>query len=94
MRLPTEMTLAQIAAVMGGKVEGDANVKVSSVALSPLKATTGDIAFVFEKKLLSKTYPRSIKNVELKIVQTLYKRIIKDLEMTMYQTNQNTVIAH
>jgi len=52
MRLPTEMTLAQIAAVMGGKVEGDANVKVSSVALSPLKATTGDIAFVFEKKLL------------------------------------------
>ena len=41
MRLPTEMTLAQIAAVMGGKVQGDANLKVSSVALSPLKATTG-----------------------------------------------------
>ena len=37
MKLPMEMTLAQVAAVIGGRVQGPADLKVSSVAPSPCR---------------------------------------------------------
>ncbi len=51
------MTLAQIAHVIGGRVEGPADVlkdlKISSVAVSPMQATEDDLALVFDDKLIS-----------------------------------------
>lgn len=56
MKLPAEMTLQQIAHVIGGRVEGPAdlltNLKVSSVAVSPLQSTEDDLALVFDEKLV------------------------------------------
>lgn len=54
MKLPAEMSLAQIAHVIGGRVEGPADLKVSSVAVSPLQATEDDLALVFDEKLVAK----------------------------------------
>ncbi len=54
MKLPAEMSLAQIAHVIGGRVEGDADIKVSSVAVSPLQATESDLALVFDEKLVAR----------------------------------------
>jgi len=54
MRLPSEMTAGQIAGLIGGRVEGNPDVKVTSVAMSPLDAEAGQIAFVYEQKLLKK----------------------------------------
>lgn len=57
MKLPAEMTLAQIAHVIGGRVEGPAEVlkdlKISSVAVSPMQATEDDLALVFDEKLVA-----------------------------------------
>lgn len=57
MKLPAEMSLAQIAHVIGGRVEGPADlinsIKVSSVAVSPLHATEDDLALVFDEKLIA-----------------------------------------
>jgi UDP-3-O-[3-hydroxymyristoyl] glucosamine N-acyltransferase len=52
MLLPAPMTLAQIASVVGGRLQGPADLTVTSVATSPLKATESDIAMLFDKKLL------------------------------------------
>ena len=52
MLLPAPMTLAQIASVIGGRLQGPADLKVTSVATSPMRATESDIAMVFDKKLL------------------------------------------
>lgn len=54
MKLPAEMSLAQIAQVIGGRVEGPADLKVSAVAVSPLQATENDLALVFDEKLVAK----------------------------------------
>lgn len=54
MKLPMEMTLGQVAQVIGGRVKGPADLKVSSVAPSPLSATANDLAFIFEKELLKR----------------------------------------
>ncbi len=54
MRLPMEMTLAQVAQVIGGRVKGPSDLKVSAVAPSPLAATSTDLAFIFEKELLKR----------------------------------------
>jgi UDP-3-O-[3-hydroxymyristoyl] glucosamine N-acyltransferase len=53
MNLPKELSLAEIAALIGGKTEGDAQVKVKSVALSPLTAKEGDIALFFDPKYIA-----------------------------------------
>jgi UDP-3-O-[3-hydroxymyristoyl] glucosamine N-acyltransferase len=53
MKLPKEFSLAEIAALVGGKVEGDATTRVDSVALSPLEAGKGDLALFFEPKYIS-----------------------------------------
>ncbi len=52
MLLPTPMTLAQIASVVGGRLEGPADLTVTSVATSPMQATESDIAMLFDTKLL------------------------------------------
>lgn len=54
MKLPTEMTLVQIAQVLGGRVEGPSDLTVGSVAVSPLAATENDIALVFDEKLVGR----------------------------------------
>lgn len=54
MDLPKEFTLAEIAAISGGKVGASGDTKVKRVAFSPLKAGEGDLALFFEPKLLSK----------------------------------------
>lgn len=52
MKLPMELTLQQIAAVAGGRLEGE-DVKVRSIALNPLTAEEGDLAFIFEPKYIA-----------------------------------------
>lgn len=52
MKLPKEFTLAEIAHVIGGKVSGPADTKVSTVAMTPATARAGDLALVFDSKLL------------------------------------------
>jgi len=52
MKLPTELTLSQIAHIIGGRVHGTPDLKVGSFAISPLAAKEGDIALVFEPALL------------------------------------------
>ncbi len=52
MKLPMELSLQQIASVAGGRLEGD-DVKVKSIALNPLNAQEGDLAFVFEPKYIA-----------------------------------------
>ncbi len=54
MRLPQPMNLGQIAAVIGGRVHGDASVMVSTVCPSPLHAKEDDLAFVFDQKMVKK----------------------------------------
>jgi len=52
MKLPKEFSIGEIAMVIGGRVEGPADVKVQSVAMSPLAAQPGDLALVFDPKLV------------------------------------------
>jgi UDP-3-O-[3-hydroxymyristoyl] glucosamine N-acyltransferase len=52
MKLPIPMTLTQIASVIGGRVQGPADLTVSSIATSPLHATESDIALAFDKNFL------------------------------------------
>jgi UDP-3-O-[3-hydroxymyristoyl] glucosamine N-acyltransferase len=52
MKLPAPMTLSQIAAFVGGRVEGPADLTVSGMSPSPYDATEDDIALAFEKKYL------------------------------------------
>lgn len=54
MKLPKEFTLAEIAALVGGVVDGPHDTRVSSVALSPLSAGQGDLALVFDGKFLKR----------------------------------------
>lgn len=52
MKLPKEMTLAEIAAIAGGQVAGPAATTVSAVALDPFSANQGELAIVFDPKLI------------------------------------------
>ncbi len=54
MKLPSEMSLAQIAELIGGKVQGADEVKISSFAPSAAHATSGDIALIADPKVLKK----------------------------------------
>ncbi len=54
MRLPTEMTAGQIAKLIGGRVQGPEDIKVSSIALSPLDATDGQVAFIYDQKYIKR----------------------------------------
>jgi len=48
------MNLGQIAAVIGGRVHGDASVVITTVCPSPMQAKEDDLAFVFDQKLVKK----------------------------------------
>lgn len=52
MKLPGEFTIGQIATFIGGRVQGPADLKVSTVAISPLHATETDLAFAFDEKMV------------------------------------------
>jgi len=52
MKLPAPMNLGQLAAFIGGKVQGPSDLVIESVATSPLEATESELAFVFDKQLL------------------------------------------
>jgi UDP-3-O-[3-hydroxymyristoyl] glucosamine N-acyltransferase len=54
MKLPREMTLAQVAALVGGHPHGDPNFKILGFAESAFAAEKTDIALVFEPKLLKR----------------------------------------
>lgn len=54
MKLPKEFSLAEIAAVAGGEVEGPADTKVGAVALDPFSAKDGEIALIFDAKLVKR----------------------------------------
>lgn len=54
MKLPSEMSVSQIAQMIGGKVQGPDDVKISSFSPSPASATSGDIALISDLKLLKK----------------------------------------
>lgn len=54
MKLPKEVGIHEIAMLVGGKVQSDRNVKVSTVSFSPLEAKEGDVVFLFDGKILSK----------------------------------------
>lgn len=51
MKLPKELTLAEIAAVVNGRAIGPDNTQVKSVAIDPFAAGEGDLAIVFDPKL-------------------------------------------
>lgn len=46
------MSLAEIAQLIGGKVEGDGSIKVSEFATAPTTAKAGQIAIIFDAKLV------------------------------------------
>ncbi len=52
MKLPREFKLGEIALVSGGRLEGPADLRIVSVATNPLTAGEGDLALVFESKLI------------------------------------------
>jgi UDP-3-O-[3-hydroxymyristoyl] glucosamine N-acyltransferase len=54
MKLPVEMSLGQIAHLIGGRVEGCAETKVSSFAPSPMQGKDGDIALLTDAKLVKR----------------------------------------
>ncbi|MBS1957193.1 MAG: UDP-3-O-(3-hydroxymyristoyl)glucosamine N-acyltransferase [Cyanobacteria bacterium SZAS-4] len=54
MKLPSEMSLAQIAQLIGGKVHGSDDVKISSFSPSAAHAGSGDIALIADTKVLRK----------------------------------------
>lgn len=54
MDLPKEFTLHEIAAVAGGKVGAGGDTKVKRVAFSPLQAEPGDLALIFDKKVIAR----------------------------------------
>lgn len=54
MKLPKEVSIHEIAMLVGGRVQSPDNVSVSAVSMSPLKAQEGEVAFLFDQKLLSR----------------------------------------
>lgn len=54
MKLPKPFTLAEIASIIDGIVEGPSDLAVNSIAMSPLSAGPGDLAVVFEPKLVKR----------------------------------------
>ncbi len=52
MKLPTTMTLDQVAAFVGGRVHGKGDVKVTSLCMQPLEGKEDQIAFFFEASMV------------------------------------------
>lgn len=54
MKLPKEVSIQEIAMLVGGKVQSDKGVKVHSVSFAPLEAGEGEVVFLFDPRLLDK----------------------------------------
>lgn len=54
MKLPKEVSIHEIAALIEGQAQSRENVTVSAVSMAPLKAQKGEVAFLFDQKLLSR----------------------------------------
>ena len=54
MKLPKEVSIHEIAMLIGGKVQSDQDVKVDRVCFSPLEAQPGEVVFLFGQKVLDK----------------------------------------
>lgn len=54
MKLPKEVSIQEVAMLVGGKVSGDATAKAGAVSLSPMEAGEGDVVFLFDPKLLDR----------------------------------------
>lgn len=54
MKLPREFSLGEIAAVSGGRLEGPSDIKIAAVATNPMAAGPGELALVFEPKLVKR----------------------------------------
>ncbi len=52
MKLPTKMTLEQVAGFVGGRVHGKGDVTVTSLCMNPLEGTEDQIAFFFDPKMV------------------------------------------
>ncbi len=53
MKLPKDVGIHEIAMLIGGKVQSNENVKVNAVCLTPLKAEQGEVAFLFDPKIIA-----------------------------------------
>lgn len=53
MKLPKEVGIHEIAMLIGGKVHSTVDVKVNAVCMSPLKAREGEVAFLFDPKIVA-----------------------------------------
>lgn len=53
MKLPKEVSIHEIAMLIGGKVQTSENVKVHTICLTPLKAQEGEVAFLFDSKIIA-----------------------------------------
>ncbi|MBI4533328.1 MAG: UDP-3-O-(3-hydroxymyristoyl)glucosamine N-acyltransferase [Candidatus Melainabacteria bacterium] len=52
MKLPKELSLGEIALLVGGRVEGPPHIRVSRLSTSPLLACDGDLTIAFDPKVL------------------------------------------
>jgi UDP-3-O-[3-hydroxymyristoyl] glucosamine N-acyltransferase len=53
MKLPKEVSIQEIAMLIGGKVQSTDNVKVHTISLKPLTAQEGEVAFLFDPKIIA-----------------------------------------
>lgn len=67
MKLPKEVSIHEIAMLIGGKVQSDQDVKVDRVCFSPLEAQPGEVVFLFGSKVLDKLDQI---NASIKIIPT------------------------
>lgn len=54
MKFPQALNLAEIAALIGGRVQGPPDLKLAGYSANPLAATATELAFLFEAKLLKR----------------------------------------
>lgn len=67
MKLPKEVSIHEIAMLIGGKVQTDHDVKVDKVCFSPLEAQPGEVVFLFGQKILDRLDDI---NASIKIIPT------------------------
>lgn len=54
MKLPKEVSIHEIAMLVGGKVQSETDVKVDRVSFTPLESQPGEVVFLFGQKILDR----------------------------------------
>lgn len=54
MKLPAQVSIKEIAMLVGGTVQSDVDVKVDAVCMNPLEGKPGEVAFLFDQKYLAR----------------------------------------